>query len=159
MIEKCNGKLYVTLIYTCLPHQLPPLPNQNSHQTLTNLLTTRCLITLGSSLRLHKCQLTDGCTLGDVWLLYTYFLIHTIVNRSNMKKILPTNIYVKLQHILNMYTNQGWHPHQVRMYYCYHLWLVPIIYFDKLVRVPMFWFFNQKCGTEWRQKRDQDSAF
>ena len=32
------------------------------------------------------------------------------------------------------------------MYYCYHLWLVPIIYFDKLVRVPMFWFFNQNVG-------------
>ena len=38
------------------------------------------------------------------------------------------------------YYNQGWHPHQVRMYYCYHSFLIPIIYFDKSVRVSIFWF-------------------
>ena len=48
---------------------------------------------------------------------------------------------------------QGWHPHQVRMYYCYHLWLVPIIYFDKLVRVPMFWFLIKKCNVLWDKIR------
>ena len=41
----------------------------------------------------------------------------------------------------------GFSPSPGRMCYCYHLWLLPIIHFDKLVSVPMFCFLIYNWRT------------